>query len=121
MALPTFRAHSGSLPLTRLVAGFRVALACFVLVAGTACTDSPPTAPGVKKSTEAVPSTDHMSMYGPVARGMSVSGPPAGSLSAGWSAVAPFSTAVTARATQMLWQNTSTGDRSIWLMSGTDW
>ena len=32
-----------------------------------------------------------------------------------------LSSAATGSAMRMLWQNTSTGDRSIWLMSGTSW
>jgi hypothetical protein len=60
-----------------------------------------------------------MSASYPVAGPMSMSRPDAQPLFG--SASNSLSAGATGPAMRMLWQNTSTGDRSIWLMTGTNW
>ena len=80
-----------------------------------------------------------MSLHAPAAGPMSLHAPVAGAMSASFPAAGPMSTnrpdaqplfgsasnslsAVgTGPATRLLWQNTTTGDRSIWYMDGTSW
>ena len=71
-----------------------------------------------------------MSLHAPLAGAMSANSPIAGPMSTTLPDARLFVgsasnslSAVTAGAfsMRMLWQNTSTGDRSIWLMNGTSW
>src|SRR6266550_4708302 len=91
----------------------------------SACVDSPATAPNPEALAKAsIPAAGAMSKSGPVAGALS-SSPLAGQLSrifadgAGRQDLSASAAASPAR--RMLWQNTSTGDRSVWLMSGTTW
>jgi hypothetical protein len=113
----------------RLISTF-VAVGTILSVALTACADAPPTAPATKgNATAAVPFSSVISESAPIARTMSSSTPDGGEASASHpvstapqgSAPVNSSTAAAAPAMRMLWQNTSTGDRSIWLMNGTSW
>src|SRR2546423_3462864 len=82
--------------------------------------------PGVhaSKSVTGVPFAGPLSGSSPVAGSLSVGVPTSGSLSVSSptpSVNASSVTSVNAPSMRLLWQNTSTGDRSIWLMSGTSW
>jgi hypothetical protein len=70
-----------------------------------------------------------MSLRAPAAGAMSANSPAAGAMSTSRPDARSFvgsdsnsvSTAAAAPQMRMLWQNTTTGDRSIWLMNGTSW
>src|SRR6266550_1660134 len=71
-----------------------------------------------------VPLAGAVSLRGPVA-GIVSARIPAGAMSKEWprstGSMITASAASGGPAMRMLWQNTSTGDRSIWLMNGTSW
>jgi hypothetical protein len=89
------------------------------------CNDSPTTAPPAVAERVGVPAEGPMSLHAPVGGSLSKSVPVANALSSSSPRAVPFAgstaSAVVAPAMRMLWQNTSTGDRSIWLMNGTSW
>ena len=78
-----------------------------------------------------VPLAGPLSRSSPVAGQLSTTAPAAGALSASFpgagfkvGSIPPGSAAAASAVVpdvRMLWQNTSTGDRSIWLMTGTSW
>jgi plastocyanin len=81
---------------------------------------------GVSRGVRGVPLAGPRSRSGPVAGALSASVPIVGSSSASSPIVPTFgsstlSTSALAPAMRMLWQNTTTGDRSIWLMNGASW
>ena len=103
-------------------------LTFLALVSGAgllSCSDSPPTAPRAGAGRVGVPAAGALSLQHPVAGPLSASGPSAGAMSRDWprgnSSLVAGAANAGGPAMRMLWQNTSTGDRSIWLMSGTSW
>ena len=94
-----------------------------------ACVDSSPTAPKPTSSaSKAVPAAGVLSRPVPIAKPFSNEAPVAGRISGaapGPNLLAGVSSSVSAAAAasamRILWQNTTTGDRSIWIMNGTSY
>ena len=106
---------------------FNVARAT-LLAAVLSCADQ--TITPTRSPSIGVPAAGSMSRISPVSVGMSASTPLAGPLSKAYPGndASPNGLARSGSASllagppmRMVWQNTSTGDRSIWLMSGTSW
>jgi hypothetical protein len=111
-----------------------------VLLCATACNDTSPAGPDAeRRATVAVPAAGPMSSLAPVAGPLSTSAPQPGKMSVsspgsdlGAKALSPKARSAdvpnphslsnaTAPETGILWQNTTTGERSIWLMAGTSY
>jgi hypothetical protein len=108
-----------------LVIDVRVLLAAVVLGCAGADTVTRPDS-GEKSSRGGIPFAGPMSTSAPMGRVLSTRTPVAGRMSARTPEAKPFgsgsvNSSAVDPARRMLWQNTSSGDRSIWLMNGTNW